>query len=307
MIVHTDIQNLPNFKNAVITVGVFDGVHTGHRQIIALMKSEAEKIGGETVLITFDPHPALILQSKADLQLLNTLDEKTALLKEQGINHLIVIPFTQHFSKQTAEEYVDDFLVNNFHPHSIIIGHDHRFGKNRSGDFALLQQKAKEHNFIVKETEAYLLENINVSSTHIRKALLGSDIEMANKFLGYDYFFTGTVVLGNKLGRTIGYPTANIVLNEKAKLVPGNAVYAVHVTHDNKLYKGMMNIGIRPTIAGINRVVEVNIFDFDAEIYGDNLRVSVKNKLRSEVKFDTLNELKHQLGKDREAALKALK
>jgi riboflavin kinase/FMN adenylyltransferase len=306
MIVHTDIQNLPTFRNAVITIGVFDGVHTGHRQIIHLMKNEAKKVNGETVLITFNPHPATILQHKADIKLLSTFDEKAALLEQQGIDHLIAVTFTIDFSQQTAEEYIEDFLVRTFHPHTIVIGHDHRFGKNRSGDFALLEQKAKEHNFVVKETTPYSLQGTTISSTLIRKALAESNVEKASLFLGYDYFFSGKVIVGNKLGKTIGYPTANIVLEENLKLVPGHAVYAVHVKHNDKLYKGMMNIGVRPTIAGINRVVEVNIFDFDKEIYGDELTIIVKNKLRSEIKFDTLNALKEQLCRDKATALELL-
>ena len=295
MIVHTDIQNLPVFKNAVITIGVFDGVHKGHREIITLMKTEAEKINGETVLITFDPHPGIVLQHKINIQLLSTLDEKIDLLQQCDIDHLVVVPFTTAFSQLNANAYVENFLVNTFHPHTIVVGHDHRFGKERSGDFMLLEQKATAFNFIVKEIDAYIIQKITVSSTTIRKALSESDAETANDFLGYDYFFSGTVVLGNKLGRTIGYPTANITLDDKNKLVPGNAVYAVHVMHNNTLYKGMMNIGVRPTVAGINRVVEVNIFDFDAEIYGDKLTVTIKTKLRNEIKFDTLNELKSHL------------
>jgi riboflavin kinase/FMN adenylyltransferase len=197
-------------------------------------------------------------------------------------------------------------LVNTFHPHTIVIGHDHRFGKGRSGDFKLLEEKAKQFNFIITEIDPYILQKTTISSTSIRKMLLESNVEDANTFLGYDYFFSGMVVPGNKMGRTIGYPTANIILQDKNKLVPGNGVYAVKVMHNNFLFSGMMNIGVRPTVAGINRVTEVNIFDFDKEIYGDELTVTIKNKLRNEIKFDSLNELKNQLERDKQAALQFL-
>lgn len=306
MIVHTDIRNLPVFINAVITVGAFDGVHIGHQKVFNLMKTEAEEINGETVLITFHPHPAMLLQQNTNIYLLNTLNEKIELLSKQGIDHLVIVTFTEDFAKQSADQYVKDFLVKTFHPRVIVIGYDHRFGKDRLGDFEFLEQKAKEFNYTVKETAEYIKEGATVSSTIIRKCLIDTNIELAKKFLGYEYFFSGEVVLGNKLGRTIGYPTANLVLPDKNKLVPGNAVYAVHVLHNNILFKGMMNIGIRPTVAGVTRVIEVNIFDFDKEIYGDTLKVIIKNKLRNEIKFDTLNALKEQLGKDKKDALNIL-
>ncbi len=306
MLVHTDIQKLPVFKNAVITIGVFDGVHTGHQQIIHLMKTEAQAINGETVLITFDPHPRTVLQKTSDIKLINTFEERVALLEKYGINHLVVVPFTKEFAQQTAEQYIDQFLVNTFHPHTIVIGHDHRFGKNREGNFALLEQKASTAHFKVKEIPPHVLQEVVVSSTRIRQALLESNIEIANKLLGYDYFFSGLVVEGNRLGKTIGYPTANIQINNEHKLIPGYGVYAVNVLHKDTKFLGMMNIGTRPTIAGTIRIVEVNIFDFDEEIYGEILTVAIKAKLRSEIKFDTLNTLKTQLAKDKETTLRLL-
>jgi len=313
MIVHYDIKNLPVFKNAVVTIGTFDGVHTGHQQILALMQEEAKKIDGETVIITFDPHPRQVIAARQTaLFLLNSLQEKIELLAKYGIQHLVITPFTEEFSLQTANEYIEKFLVKYFHPHTIIIGHDHRFGKSRSGNFELLQQKAAEFNFTVKEIPGFMLQNNTISSTIIREALLKGNIETANKYLDYPYFFSGTVVEGNKLGRTIGYPTANLQLQAGEKLVPGNGVYAVQVDlkkvgEKTTSYNGMMNIGVRPTVEGTFRMIEVNIFNFDEEIYGDTLIVHIVKRLRSEQKFDGLNELKAQLLKDSEQAKTVLK
>ena len=297
MIVHNSIQNLPAFTNAVITIGTFDGVHTGHQQIIQLMKTEAAKVGGETVIITFDPHPRKIIKpGEPPILLLNTLKEKIELLEKAGIDHLVIVAFTETFANQTAEEYIDDFLVKTFHPHSIIIGYDHHFGKGRKGNIKLLEEKGTELNYCVKEIPAHMLQEAAISSTKIRTALLNGDIATANSCLGYSYFFSGEVIQGNKLGRTIGYPTANLKIEDEDKLVPGNGVYAVEI---NQNLKGMMNIGVRPTIDGINRVIEVNIFDFNTDIYGETLTITLKKHLRSEKKFFSLEELKVQLAEDK--------
>ena len=317
MTVHTDINTLPVFKNAVVTIGTFDGVHTGHQQILELMQDEAKKVNGETVIITFNPHPRQVIAARqTELFLLNTLQEKISLLEKYGIQHLVVTPFTEAFSLQSAEEYIEQFLVKTFHPHTIIIGHDHRFGKSRSGNFELLEEKSSQYNYVVKEIPGFMLQNNTISSTMIREALLKGNIETANEYLGYSYFFNGTVVEGNKLGRTIGYPTANLKIEEEKKLIPGNGVYAVEVEDQwsmvngerQKLdrFKGMMNIGIRPTVEGTNRMIEVNIFDFDKEIYGDTLTVHIKKRLRNEQKFNSLDELKNQLAKDKEQAMEKL-
>lgn len=320
MTVHTDIHQLPAFRNAVVTIGTFDGVHKGHQQILNLMIEEARKVNGETVIITFHPHPRqVIAANQTALFLLNSLEEKKSLLEKYGIDHLVITPFTESFSLQSAEEYIENFLVQTFHPHSIIIGHDHRFGKSRSGDFALLEEKGKELNYLVKEIPEFMLQENTISSTIIRQSLQKGNIDAANEYLGYPYFFSGTVIEGNKLGRTIGYPTANLAITEDKKLVPGNGVYAVKVVvngewsmvneeHSNSEkpyeYSGMMNIGIRPTVEGVNRMIEVNIFDFDKDIYGEVLTVHIYKRLRSEQKFNGLEELKGQLKKDKEEASK---
>ena len=307
MTVHTDINNLPAFNNAVVTIGTFDGVHKGHQQILQLMLDEAKAVNGETVIITFHPHPRqVIAANQTELFLLNSLEEKISLLEKYGIQHLVVTPFTEAFSLQTAEEYIENFLVKTFRPHTIIIGHDHRFGKSRSGDFALLEEKAAVFNYTVKEIPGFMLQENTISSTIIRQALQKGSIETANEYLGYPYFFSGTVVEGNKLGRTIGYPTANLQITEEKKLIPGNGVYAVKAiigAEPAVARSGMMNIGVRPTVEGVNRMIEVNIFGFGKEIYGSKLAVHIYKRLRNEQKFNGLDELKEQLAKDKETAL----
>jgi riboflavin kinase / FMN adenylyltransferase len=320
MQVHYNITQLPVFKNAVVTIGTFDGVHSGHQQIIQQLLTEAKAIDGETVVITFNPHPKMVVAAaKKEIKVLNTLAEKITLLEKHGVHHLVVVPFTQVFAEQSADAYIKDFLIARFHPHTIIIGYDHKFGAGRKGDYHLLEAEAFENNFIVKEIPEHVLQNITISSTRIREALLKGDVQVANDFLGYPYFFSGKVVEGNKLGRTIGYPTANLLVEDEYKLIPGNGVYAVEVISSQLpvlsgysinlnsplVLRGMMNIGVRPTVDGTKRVIEVNIFDFDADIYGQQLTVSIKKKLRDEIKFSGLEELKKQLAKDKDDSLKA--
>ena len=322
MKVHYDIENLPVFRNAVITIGTFDGVHMGHRQIIDKLKTEAATNNGETVIITFHPHPRKVVSSTIlGLRLINTLDEKIELLDQLGIDHVVVVPFTDAFANQTAEDYIKNFLIDKFHPHTIIIGYDHHFGRDRQGDYHLLEKKAKEYNYQLKEIPKHILENISISSTNIREAILHSDIGTADKLLGYEFFFSGTVVHGDKLGRKLGYPTANLKVENEEKITPGNGIYAVYAevvsgkwqvasgekkessTEKNPSYspryKGMMSIGFRPTVDGKKRVIEVNIFDFDEEIYGQKLKFFVKKYLREEKKFDRLEDLVKQIDQDK--------
>ena len=326
MQVHRDIDNLPLFRNAVITIGTFDGVHVGHRQIINKLKVEAIKVNGESVIITFHPHPRKIISSAIlGVRLINTLEEKIEVLSGLGIDHLVIVPFTDAFANQPAEEYVRDFLFEKFHPHTVIIGYDHRFGRERLGDYKLLEKMAPQLGFIIKEIPKHILDEIAISSTNIREAVLHTDIEMANKLLGYTFFFEGEVVHGNKLGRQLGYPTANLKVQDPEKIIPGDGIYAVYVDIDRKSsttnddhtevnsipadkapYKGMMSIGFRPTVDGKKRVIEVNVFDFNKDIYEKTIRVFVKKFLRAEVKFNNLEELVKQIDQDKIERLKVL-
>jgi riboflavin kinase / FMN adenylyltransferase len=305
MLVHRNTDLLPPFRNAVLTIGTFDGVHTGHQQLIAQMKKQAAEVNGETVIITFDPHPRTVINTASGIRLINTMDEKIELLAEKGIHCLVIVPFTEKFAQLSAEDYISQFLIRYFRPHTLIIGYDHHFGKGRTGNFDLLKQQADIYNYQLLEIPAHLLDSISVSSTRIRQAIGEGDMETANHLLGYTYFFSGEVVEGNKLGRTIGYPTANLVILEKSKLIPGDGVYAVDVEPSDepgKRYRAMMNIGFRPTVDGSKRMVEVNIFDFERTIYGRSLKVFVKKFLRAEEKFSGLEELKAQLALDKSNA-----
>lgn len=313
MQVHYDIEGLPSFRNAVITIGTFDGVHMGHRQIIDKLKTEAAAIQGETIIITFHPHPRKVISSTIlGVRLINTLDEKLGLLAQLGIDHVVVVPFTEAFANQPAEDYVKNFLVDKFHPHSIIIGYDHRFGKERKGDYHLLEHLAPLYGYSLKEIPKHVLDEIAISSTKIREALLEGKIEVADKLLGYEFFFSGVVVHGDKLGRKLGYPTANLKITDEEKITPGNGIYAVYaeVERPNSQlptrYKGMMSIGFRPTVDGKKRVIEVNMFDFDQQIYDQALKVYVKKYLRAEVKFNGLDELVKQIDQDKIDSLKVL-
>jgi riboflavin kinase / FMN adenylyltransferase len=302
MLVYRNIEQIPLFRNAVLTIGTFDGVHTGHQQVIIQMKKCAAEVDGEIVIITFDPHPRTVINAAAGIQLINTLDEKIELLSGMGIDHLVVIPFTEDFAAMTAEEYIGQFLIRYFQPHTLIIGYDHRFGKGRTGNYELLKLKSVYYQYQLQEIPAHILNSISVSSTRIREAVSAGDMKAARDLLGYDYFFSGKVVLGNKLGRTLGYPTANLEITDKLKLIPGDGIYAVDVVlpdEPGKIYAGMMSIGFRPTIGISDRTIEVNIFDFDRMIYGETIKVIVKKYLRPEVKFNGLDELKHQLALDK--------
>ncbi len=309
MKVHYDIEQLPEFRNAIITIGTFDGVHMGHRQIIDKLKAEAKVNDGETVIITFHPHPRKVVSSAIlGIRLINTLSERIEILTQLGINHLVVVPFTEVFANQPAEDYIKNFLVDKFHPHTIIIGYDHRFGRDRLGDYRLLEKKATEFNYQLKEIPKHVLENIAISSTNIRQAILHNDIATADTLLGYEFFFSGVVVHGDKIGRKLGYPTANLKINDDEKIIPGNGIYAVYAQPEGytERLKGMMSIGFRPTVDGKKRVVEVNIFDFDKEIYGQTLKVFVKKYLREEIKFNGLEELVQQMDQDKINSLNVL-
>jgi riboflavin kinase/FMN adenylyltransferase len=306
MQVHRSIDALPEFRNPVLTIGTFDGVHLGHQKIIAALKNEAEKIGGETVLISFHPHPRKIVRPSDPLQLINTLDEKIQLLEKTGIHHLVVVPFTSQFAEQSPNEYIESFLVQSFHPSCLIIGYDHHFGKNRTGNYKLLEKKAAHYDYRLIEIPKHVLDEIDVSSTKIRNAILESRISTANKLLGYPFFFEGEVVKGDQLGRTLGYPTANLEYFDEDKIHLGHGVYAVYAEVDGEVKKAMLSIGTRPTLNDTKEKVEVHLIDFDNEIYGKTLKVTVKQFLRSQEKYPSLDEMVKQLHKDKEQTLAIL-
>lgn len=306
MKVYRSIEQIPVFKNAVITIGTFDGVHQGHQKIITALKKEAVNVKGETVIITFHPHPRKIVKPGETLGLINTLDEKIELLRAAGIHHLVVVPFTESFAELGAEAYVSEFLIAKFRPASIIIGYDHRFGKGRTGDYKMLEEKSVQYGYRLVEIPQHVLDEVSISSTKIRNALLQSDIETANRLLGYPYFFEGTVVKGDQLGRTLGYPTANLEFTDLDKIHLGHGVYAVHIEIGGQLRKGMMSIGTRPTLVNSDEKVEVNIFDFDEMIYGKILRVYVYHFLRQQEKYPSLEVMIEQLHKDKQKSLELL-
>ncbi len=309
MQVHTALNQLPAFKKAVITIGTFDGVHNGHKQVLHALKSTAQSVGGESVLITFDPHPRKVVSSAIlGIRLLNTLEEKKKLLEKEGIDHLVIVPFTEKFANLSATEYIEEFLVAYFHPHTIIMGHDHQFGRNRQGNYALLASKAEQFGYLLKEIPKQVVEDITISSTKIREHLSRAAIAAANQLLGYPFFFSGRVVHGNKIGRTLGYPTANLKIEDPEKIVPGNGIYAVYARPEGSdhLFKGMMSIGFRPTVDGKSRVIEVNIFEFDREIYDELLEVHMVAYLREEKKYESLQGLIEQLGIDKQNSLQVL-
>ena len=303
MTVHHDLKQLPAFKNAVITTGAFDGVHIGHQEIISRMKQIALEIKGETVIVTFHPHPRKVISSiPGEIKQLTSLEERIELLTQSGIDHLVVVNFDYAFSNLTADAYVKTFLFDHFHPHTILVGYDHRFGNGRNGNFELLQKFGAELGFKVEQIHEKIISDEIVSSTHIRNYILEHQIEKANALLGYPYLFDGFVVRGNQIGRTIGFPTANLHINNEEKIIPSNGVYAVKVKGKclgDTIYNGMMNIGIRPTVDGQKKVIEVHILDFDQDIYEQNLTVMVYEYIRGEVKFDGLEALKAQLAKDK--------
>ncbi|WP_342646316.1 bifunctional riboflavin kinase/FAD synthetase [Mucilaginibacter sp. CSA2-8R] len=300
MKIYNHIDDFQRLDNAVVTIGTFDGVHQGHRQIIARLKELARQTGGETVILTFFPHPRMIIHPEdQDLKLITTIHERAALLEQLGVDHLIITPFSRDFSNQSAEAYIRDVLVNKIGTRQIIIGYDHRFGKDRQGGLSDLQQAAPVYGFEVIEIPAQDIDHVAVSSTRIREALLKADIEQANNFLGYPFFITGKVIRGNQIGRQIGYPTANLLVEENYKLIPADGIFAVTVQLNDEVFQGMAYIGHRPTINGMTRNIEVNIFDFNRDIYHQVLQMNFIHFVRYDVKFSSLDGLKDQLAQDR--------
>ena len=303
MQVHFQVEKLPSFKNAVVTIGAFDGVHAGHQAILNGLKKQAQRVDGETVVITFHPHPRRILHNADAPSMLTSLEERIERFHLLGIDHLVVVPFDHVFAELSAEEYIHKFLAGSFHPAIIVVGYDHRFGKDRKGDFQLLKSISAELNFEVFEIPEQLLNESSVSSTLVREYLLSGQVEKANELLSYKYQMHGVVIEGDKLGRTLGFPTANLSLIDSDKLIPASGVYAVtvHLNQNGIIRheKGMMNIGYRPTVNGKERRIEVHIFQFDEDIYHQQLKVSLINYTRKEMKFSGLDALTTQLNQDR--------
>ncbi len=307
MKIYHHIDEFKPVKNAVVTIGTFDGVHIGHRKIISRIKELADTIGGETVILTFFPHPRMILHPEDEsIKLINTINEKAQLLEQLGVDHLIITPFSRDFSNQSPEDYIRDILVNQIGTKKIVIGYDHRFGKDRQGGLHDLLRLAPEYDFEVIEIPEQDIHDVAISSTQIRNALLASKIDMANEFLGYPFFITGKVTRGDQIGRQIGFPTANIIIEEKYKLIPGDGIFAVKVEVDGELYNGMAYIGTRPTINGVRRNIEVNIFEFDKDIYYHQIRMEFHHFVRGDMKLDGLEALKAQIAQDKIDILKLL-
>jgi riboflavin kinase/FMN adenylyltransferase len=318
-------HNLSDFKkldNAIVTIGTFDGVHFGHQKIIKQLVAKAKVDQGESVILTFFPHPRMIIDPEnQDLKMINTINEKAEILKELGVDHLIITPFTRDFSNQLPEDYIQNTLVNNIGIKHIIIGYDHRFGKDRTGNLSDLKAAGLHFGFTIEEIMEQDIHDVAVSSTKIRQALLAGDVGLANDYLGYPFSIFGRVIKGDKIGRTIGFPTANIFVEETYKLIPGDGIYAVTVEMEEVkenvedgadpstlnlktlTFKGMAYIGQRPTINGMTRNIEVNIFDFNREIYGQDIKMNFLKFLRHDVKFTGLEALTIQLQKDKEATL----
>lgn len=300
MNIYHSISDFKHVERPIVTTGTFDGVHFGHRKIIQRLNEIAQQQDGESVLLTFYPHPRMVLfPNDHQLQLLNTLDEKIDLLKKAGINHLIIHPFTKAFSRTTSMHFVRDIIVNQLRTHKLVIGYDHHFGRNREGTFDHLKEFAPVYGFEVEEIPAQLLDDVSVSSTKIRSALLNGQVDIAYQFLGYYYCLSGKVVRGNEIGRSIDFPTANLLIDDTTKLIPKKGVYAVEVCVENKSFHGMMNIGTKPTLGDNSQTIEVHIFDFDKIIYDDQISIFLVGRLRDEVPFSNLNQLKNQLEKDK--------
>lgn len=297
------INDFHSTKKTILTLGTFDGVHIGHKKILERITQNTENGKYESLVLTFFPHPRMVLQEKSEIKLLNTIAEKTKLLEATGIENLIIHPFNESFSRLTAEEFVHSILVDQFQIQKIIIGHDHRFGRNRTANIDDLIAFGAEYGFEVEQISAQEIQDVSVSSTKIRKALDEGNMALANDYLGYDYFLSGEVVKGKQLGRTIGYPTANIQIEEDYKLIPKTGVYAVKAIVDQKEVFGMMNIGFNPTVNGQKQTIEVNLFDFDEDIYGKKIEVSLLKYLREEQKFGSVDLLKEQLNQDKLNAL----
>tara|TARA_R110002074_G_scaffold105391_4_gene227622 strand:+ start:680 stop:1615 length:936 start_codon:yes stop_codon:yes gene_type:complete len=304
------IQSISNFNSlekTVVTIGTFDGIHIGHQKILKDLIEAAKKENKKSVLLTFFPHPRMVLQKEVTIQLLNTIEEKASLLEKMGLDYLIIHPFSKEFSRLTALDFVRDILVNQLNTSRLIIGYDHHFGKNREGNIHQLKEYSSLYDFNVEEIPAQDIDNVSVSSTKIRNALQEGSLKTANNYLGYNYMLNGTVVNGKSLGGKIGFPTANLEVKETYKLIPKTGVYIIKIVIDNVLFYGMMNIGFRPTVSGKDQTIEAHLFNFNKDLYGKNLRLELLYFLREEKKFDSIDDLIVQLKLDKENSIAYLK
>lgn len=302
-------QSLAEFNTlncAVATTGTFDGVHLGHKKILSQLVQTAHKVGGESVLLTFSPHPRLVLQPDVELQLLTSLEEKIGLLEQTGLDHLIIHPFTKEFSRTPSLEFVREILVNQLGVKQLVIGYDHHFGRNREGSFHHLKEFGPIYGFEVEEIPALDIDAVNISSTKIRTALTEGNVELATTYLGHPYIIGGEVIKGDQIGRSIGFPTANLDINFQHKLIPADAVYAGYVRLNGERHKAMANIGRRPTVGSNRRSVEIHLLDFERDLYGQHLHFAVGHRLRDVMNFNSLDALKTQLALDKEDALSKL-
>lgn len=300
MQIHYGLDKLPSFKNAVLTIGTYDGVHFGHQQIIKRLNDIAQEIDGESILLTFDPHPRLVLHPNDDkLKLISTIDEKEELLETFGLNHLVIAEFSKDFASMEASEYVDKILIQNFHPTKIVIGYDHHFGKDRKGNIDLLRQLSTKYNYEVEEISAQTLDEIKVSSTKVRNFLLDGNIKEANKLLAHPFLIKGKVIHGDKIGRVLGFPTANIEISNPHKLIPASGVYAVKIKIQHQFYKGALSIGYRETVFDNSKLtIEVFVLDFDSDLYNQSLDIVFVDYLRPQIKYENWDLLKVQIEKD---------
>ncbi len=298
-IYHLGTSGNPQLSNPVITIGTFDGVHLGHRQILDEVKKHAASIGGESMVITFEPHPRQVLDPSHTMEILTPLKEKLNLIAGAGIDHITVTPFTLDFAQMSADDYVTEFLVRRFNPSAVVIGYDHHFGHDRKGDITLLRKFGQEYDFEVHEIPAHMVREAAISSTRIRNTLLDGNVANAAQLLGRPYSITGSVIRGQQLGRTLGYPTANLEAHDPNQLVPAQGVYAVRVLVAGKEFGAMLSIGTRPTVTSDgNLSIEACIFDFDSDIYGQEITIQFIQHMRDELKFDSLDELKAAIGRD---------
>lgn len=299
-----DLARFPRLSNAVVTSGTFDGVHVGHQKILQRLVENARQTGGKSVVITFWPHPRHVLSDDHNklVFLLTSIEERIELLRQFEVDYLLIIPFTPAFANLTSSQFIADILLNVIGTRKLVIGYDHRFGRNREGSFEYLKENAAKLGFEVEEIPREDVDHVGVSSTKVRKALEAGDIETANKYLGYFYRLTGTVSEGEKLGRTLGYPTANLEITEPLKLIPARGVYAVYGKWKGRRLKGMLNIGMRPTVGGLHQTIEAHFFDFAEDLYHQEIQLELVARLREEQKFAGLEALKAQLARDERAA-----